>query len=359
MIEDILEMMKQDAVISEEQLQKVSKIPEVKESCRDILYARRIHRKKNMPDVETQLSAFKKRHQSSPKYRLRIVTTIIGAAAVIIGAILLLPHPNRSNINLLTRTGEIREDVPVLTVANGQEVPIRIVHKKQLADPEVLITPNANLEIRDTLVLNVPNGQTYQIGLPDGSRVYLHPGSRLVYPSRFYGETREVKLSGEAYFVVAKDCLHPFVVTTNRSQTLVLGTEFDITSYSEQPESVTLISGSVSFRPATLQDTVIITPGQQVTISIAGIPLISSIDTDPYTMWRDGYFYFDQQQLRDVLIELGRYYDVNIESYNPKALSSRVRFFCKRDADLRTVINNINLMKICNAFMEKDKIVIR
>lgn len=231
--------------------------------------------------------------------------------------------------------------------------------QKQLADPEVLITPDANIEIRDTLVLNVPNGRTYQIELPDGSRVYLHPGSRLVYPSCFYGETREVKLSGEAYFVVTKDNQHPFIVTTNRSQTQVLGTEFDVTSYGGQPESVTLITGSVSFKSATLQDAVIITPGQHVTIDATGNPLISSIDTDPYTMWRDGYFYFDQQQLKDVLTELGRYYDVSIESYNQKALSSRVRFICKRDADLRTVINNINLMKICNASMEKDKIIIR
>ncbi len=359
MIEDILDMMKQDAVISEEQLQMASKNPEVKESCRDILYARRIHRKKNMLDVEAQLAAFKKRHQSSKKYRLRIITIITGAAAAVIGTILLLSHLNRLNTNQLIWTDDTKENAPVLIVANGQEVPIRIVHKKQLADPEVLITPDANIEIRDTLVLNVPNGRTYQIELPDGSRVYLHPGSRLVYPSCFYGETREVKLSGEAYFVVTKDNQHPFIVTTNRSQTQVLGTEFDVTSYGGQPESVTLITGSVSFKSATLQDAVIITPGQYVTIDATGNPLISSIDTDPYTMWRDGYFYFDQQQLKDVLTELGRYYDVSIESYNQKALSSRVRFICKRDADLRTVINNINLMKICNASMEKDKIIIR
>ena len=359
MIEDILDMMKQNATISEEQLQMVSKNPEMKESCRDILYARRIYRKQNMIDVETQLAAFKKKHQSSQKRRLRIITVTVATAAVLISAILLLLRQNSPQTNLSIWTNHIGKDTPVLMVANGQKVPIRIVHQKQLVDPEVFITPDAGIEIRDTLVLNVPNGRTYQIVLPDGSRVYLHPGSRLAYPSRFYGTTRKVKLSGEAYFIIAKDRNHPFIVTTNRSQTQVLGTEFDITSYAGQPETVTLIAGSIAFKPATLQDTIIITPGQQVTIDTAGKPLISSIDTDPYTMWRDGYFYFDQKQLRDVLTELGRYYDVNITSYNQKALSCRVRFICKRDADLHTVTNNINLMKICNASIEKDKIVIR
>ena len=67
MIEDILDMMRHDATISEEQLQAVSKDPEAIESCRDILYARRIHRKGELPDVEMQLSAFKKQHLLSQK----------------------------------------------------------------------------------------------------------------------------------------------------------------------------------------------------------------------------------------------------------------------------------------------------
>lgn len=71
MIEDILDMMRHDATISEEQLQAVSKDPEAIESCRDILYARRIHRKGELPDVEMQLSAFKKQHLLSQKHPLR------------------------------------------------------------------------------------------------------------------------------------------------------------------------------------------------------------------------------------------------------------------------------------------------
>lgn len=358
MIEDILDMMRHDATISEEQLQAVSKDPEAIESCRDILYARRIHRKGELPDVEMQLSAFKKQHLLSQKHPLRIIAIFIGAAAVFIG-LLLLFTTNDLNTDLLIQTAHIEKSSPILTATNGQEIPFQIIRERQLIDPEIQIGSGANVEIKDTLVLNVPNGKTYQILLPDGSRVFLHPGSRLIYPSCFYGKTREVKLNGEAYFIVKRDSQHPFIVTTNRSRTRVLGTEFDITSYPEQPEAVTLVTGSVSFKSVALQDSTVITPGQQATIETNGNLSISSVDTDSYTMWRDGYFYFDQQQLKDVLTELGRYYDVKIESYNQKALSCRIRFICKRDADLHAVIDNINLMKICKASMEKNKLVIK
>ena len=359
MIEDVLDMMQHDAEVSDELLQMLERDPEMKDACQDILYARMVERKRKMPNVDEQLAAFKKRHKKTNFHRLRLTAIITGTAAAILIAVLLMHKWEPPLAKDLVENIHIEKDAPVLTIANGQEVPVKILQARQLADPQVILNTDANLEIEDTLVLNVPYGKTYQVVLPDGSRVYLHPESRLVYPSRFYGANREVWLSGEAYFVITKDAEHPFIVSTPRSQTRVLGTEFDVTSYPNRPESVTLVTGSVVFKSLNQQNNIVISPGQQATMDASGNFTVLAADTDPYTMWRDGYFYFDNQNLKSVLAELGRYYDVDIESHNPQAMTYRVRFICRRDADLSTVINNINLMKICTASLENNKLIIR
>jgi ferric-dicitrate binding protein FerR (iron transport regulator) len=109
------------------------------------------------------------------------------------------------------------------------------------------------------MTLSVPFGKSTDITLPDGSIVYLHPGSRLVFPVTFEGDQRVVKLEGEAYFKVAKDASHPFVVMTEHFETTVLGTEFNIkTGNSEQGTAaeLTLVSGSVAFKSNSLKPVV-------------------------------------------------------------------------------------------------------
>ena len=133
-----------------------------------------------------------------------------------------------------------------------------------------------------------------------GGIVYLHPGSRLVFPASFEGDQRVVKLEGEAYFKVAKDASLPFVVMTEHFETTVLGTEFNIkTGNSEQGTAaeLTLVSGSVAFKSNSLKPVVnsddqrvVLKPGQQLSFLNDQLTL-NEVDVQPYELWRDGYLY--------------------------------------------------------------------
>lgn len=90
------------------------------------------------------------------------------------------------------------------------------------------------------------NGSRSQLSLPDGSKVWLNAGSRLEYPDRFNGNSREVTLIGEAFFDVVKDSLRPFLVHTRTFHVRVLGTSFNVRAYEEEEIAETsLIQGSV------------------------------------------------------------------------------------------------------------------
>lgn len=99
--------------------------------------------------------------------------------------------------------------------------------------------------------LTTRKGERKTVRLPDGSTVWLGPASRLEYPERFTGENRQVELSGEAFFEVAEDPRHPFIIQSGKVATRVLGTSFNIRAYEDQPViDVTLVSGKVNVSAA-------------------------------------------------------------------------------------------------------------
>ena len=194
--------------------------------------------------------------------------------------------------------------------------------------------------------------------MPDNSVVFLHPGSTLEYPSSFSEEKREVHLTGQAYFIVTKDKEKPFIVRTDRSQTIVYGTEFDVTSFSGRDERITLIKGSVGVRSKEDRHPIQIIPGQQAQFCTDGVIRLSQVNVEPYISWRDGYFYFDNEELRDILISLVKYYNVSIECHHPELLNYHMRFIIPRNKDIYYVIEMINRMEKVHAEIQGNTIQI-
>lgn len=167
------------------------------------------------------------------------------------------------------------------------------------------------------LALSTPRGGTYQLTLPDGTNVWLNAASTLRYPSRFTGGARVVELEGEGYFEVSKSTI-PFKVKSAGQQVEVLGTAFNISAYSNQPETkTTLVEGRVK---VTLLDrrsdgeagsSRILAPGQQATKSGSALAL-HTVDTDSYTAWKDGYFNFDGLTPAAAFAQLERWYDIEV-----------------------------------------------
>lgn len=167
----------------------------------------------------------------------------------------------------------------------------------------------------DQLVLTTPNAGQYQLTLPDGSRVWLNAGSTLQYPARFSGAERRVELVGEAYFEVAKDSQRPFHVATDGQEVEVLGTQFNVSAYRDDPQTkTTLVEGSVSVwineRGVPAKEFSTLRPGQQASVSEAGIQ-VREVDIEAATAWKDGYFKFDGD-IKTIVAQIARWYDIEV-----------------------------------------------
>ncbi|MBO9571816.1 MAG: FecR domain-containing protein, partial [Chitinophagaceae bacterium] len=143
--------------------------------------------------------------------------------------------------------------------------------------------------------MTTPKGGQYQLTLSDGTKVWLNAASSITYPTAFRGNTREVSIIGEAYFEVAKNAKQPFHVKTSKEKITVLGTEFNVHVYDEEPSKTSLIEGSVKINDRILQ------PGQAF---VDGKIIATNIEQD--IAWKNGYFPLEGKSLRNVMRELER-----------------------------------------------------
>jgi transmembrane sensor len=174
----------------------------------------------------------------------------------------------------------------------------------------------------DKMVFNtviVPYGKRTQITLSDNSSIWLNSGSKLIYPARFAVEKREVYLEGEAIFEVSHNKQRPFHVITRNTDVKVLGTVFDISAYTDDATSSTILeSGSVemTYKANSIlsQSKVTMVPGMLAVYDpIEKTVKQTQVNTKLYTSWREGYFVFERQSLGEILKKISRYYNVSIQ----------------------------------------------
>ncbi|MNK28396.1 fec operon regulator FecR [compost metagenome] len=167
--------------------------------------------------------------------------------------------------------------------------------------------------------ISTPAGGQFQIKLPDGTSVWLNAGSSLTFPASFAGlRERRVMLRGEGYFEVTrldqeinnkdgKTGRVPFLVVADKQEVEVLGTHFNISAYSEDNKMITtLLEGSVNINRNTL-----LKPGQQAIHSDNGV-LVKDVDTETAVAWKNGKFKFSNENIKDLMRKLARWYDVEI-----------------------------------------------
>lgn len=162
----------------------------------------------------------------------------------------------------------------------------------------------------NTLV--VPVGAEYHLLLNDGTRVYMNSASELRYPTVFSRDRREVFLKGEAYFEVTRDTSRQFVVQAGAVSIEVLGTSFNVSAYADAKViSATLTSGKIRAVSGGMAYPVV--PGEQFRKYIlTGEICVEKVNTEMYTCWKDGYYYFDACPLSDIMQSLSRWYDIQV-----------------------------------------------
>lgn len=177
---------------------------------------------------------------------------------------------------------------------------------------------------KGTIVLETPRGGEYSITMTDGTEVCLNAGSRIEYPAVFDGKERRVKTTGEAYFKVAHDADHPFIVETEGQEVKVLGTEFNINAYSEDKVVTTLIRGSIALKPmGSKGGELTLKPGDQAEYDKHnGTATLHSANTEVVSSWTRGKFVFEDQTLGQIMESLSRWYDFRYHFSNPKLAST-------------------------------------
>src|SRR5437870_11753827 len=159
-------------------------------------------------------------------------------------------------------------------------------------------------------------GHRAALTLPDGSRVLLSVGTRLLVPRDYGVVVRAVELEGEAYFVVRHDPARPFLVRTTHGTTEDLGTEFDVRAYREERSlQVIVAAGRVALRRTEGADSLLLRPRDRGVIDAGGtVTIISGVSLKHYLAWIRGTLQFDDAPLGGVLAQLERWYDLEIQT---------------------------------------------
>ncbi|RWY53998.1 FecR family protein [Mucilaginibacter gilvus] len=214
----------------------------------------------------------------------------------------------------------------ILTLANGKTIILDNAQNgtlakqgatvvKKTADGQLLYNAAAMADNSPTPSINTivtPRGGQYQVILPDGTKVWLNAASSLRFPIFFTGKTREVDITGEAYFEVAKNAAMPFKVKTNRAEIEVLGTHFNIMAYDDETTmKTTLLEGAVNIKSGNFSAR--LKPGQQAQITANGqSKVVDDVDVDDETAWKNGIFQFRDAGIDMILRQASRWYDVDV-----------------------------------------------
>ncbi len=162
-----------------------------------------------------------------------------------------------------------------------------------------------------------PSNKIFKITLPDGSVVWLNSNSSINFATKERKYNREVSIDGECFFDVSKEINRSFTVKTRLSKITVLGTKFNVNDRVGEDASVTLESGSLMVECNKLINN--ISSGEQLTYSNYNkTVVIKEVDTQMYTLWKDGFFVFDNVSFKEILRELSMWYSIDfaIDDYN-------------------------------------------
>ncbi|UPK67995.1 FecR family protein [Chitinophaga filiformis] len=207
---------------------------------------------------------------------------------------------------------------------------------------------------------DVPRGGQYKLKLPDGTTVTVSASSRLKFAPLLNGADRIVYLQGEAFFDVAKDHQHPFKVVTTKQTLNVLGTSFSVSSYSGEPVVTTVVTGKVKLKTldtARPQEQVLVANQQAVYVYGKAITT-SKVDAAKLTSWSDDRFVLDQEPLSQVLIKLGRWFDVEVDTTNIK-FNKRITASFRKSKPLADVLENIYRANNIKLELDGRKIVLK
>jgi transmembrane sensor len=241
----------------------------------------------------------------------------------------------------------------ILTLNDGRQISLTDAANGHIADQAgITVNKKADGQLLYTIsesgagdvitfnTIETPRGGQYQIALPDGTKVWLNAATTLRFPTRFSATERIVYLDGEAYFEVAHNKSSPFKVSLNGQQVEVLGTHFNVMAYKDENTiKTTLLEGSVKLTAPV--GSILLEPGQQGYIATSAFTR-SPVDVTMVTAWKDGLFKFNGIDMRTLMRQISRWYDIEIE-YEPGVKDDVVFGSISRTSDLSKLLHILEL----------------
>jgi transmembrane sensor len=257
-----------------------------------------------------------------------------------------------------------------LTLASGKKIRLGDAANGEIAkEAGIIITKTADGQIAYKIkestfgenkinTLTTAKGETYILTLPDKSKVWMNAASSLTYSASLRERgLRKVKLEGEAYFQVAKDKAHPFIVESKGQEVEVLGTHFNISAYSDEPViKTTLIEGGV--KVTANHHSRILKPNQQALLTGNGAIKVSDVEAEYDVAWKNGFFLFNGERLESIMIKVARWYNVEVEYADPAFKSKTFIGTISRFEKVSKVLNMLERTDVATFKIEGNKIII-
>jgi len=316
-------------------------------------------------------------HHRQNKTR-RIIFGIMRYAAVAVSFFTIgsLLFYEKDNFNPQFATFEITEPVSeeeaILVRPGGENIYLgeKRSHIEHRQDGHVIInddviesaaSPEKGIPEMNQLI--IPWGKTSEVILPDGTRVHLNAGSRLVYPEFFVDKVREVFLVGEAFFDVEHDQEKPFIVQTTDIRIRVLGTRFNVSAYpADNIIETVLAEGKVRLElnnTGLFSETTDISPGQLAAFHRTERSFkMKEVDVQHYTLWTEGLIEFESTDLSRVVKRLERYFNIRFRYRDPLLggvkISGKLELTDKREIVLENVARagSVKISQVGENFFE-------
>lgn len=277
--------------------------------------------------------------------------TAAASVAILVGSFFLLKNyqavlaPDIATFAVQTKTELPATEETLLILAEDKVVSLKEKETTITYDSVAIKANEENISKKELAVYNqlvIPRGKRSVLTFSDGSKVWVNAGTRVIYPTEFEKDKREIYVDGEIYIEVARDEERPFYVRTKDMNVRVLGTKFNVTAYESEPiRSVVLAQGCVQVE-TTQTSKAILAPNQMFS-SVEGKENISQVDVEQMISWVNGLYCFNSADLGIVLKRLSTYYGINVEF--DSALS---KIKCSGKIDLKdnfeTVINGLTFV---------------
>lgn len=262
--------------------------------------------------------------------------------------------PGRNTATLTLSDGVVLD---LAHIENGTIASTQGARVQKSAEGSIIYEASGkDIDVESFNTIDVPAGGQYKVVLPDGTAVWLNALSRLTYPTTFSGKTREVKLEGEAYFEVAKSAAKPFIAIVNDMRVTVLGTHFNVNAYDKRRYKTTLVEGSVRLSKSAGQ--ALLKPGQQGVVDIKNESIkVASVNVNKIVAWKNGYFMFQDDSIKDIMAQISRWYDVEVE-FEGTMPSKTFGGIYSRNKDINELLKGLELTGLVRFKIEGRRIIV-